>query len=179
MNDGTLRFDLLDEPWIPVRGHDGRSYEVSIREVLANSRDIREIGGELPPRPSQSPACCSRSSTEPSAMRSPVIAGPSGGEATCRRRTSPTTSTSSTTASTSFTPERPFFQVAGLQTKSDEVKDVSPPLILDLPSNNRLFTNRAARAPSDCRTPKPHAGSSTRRPSTRRASSPAPWVTRE
>ena len=39
-------------------------------------------------------------------------------------------------------PERPFFQVADLATAKGEMKEVTP-LILDLPSNNRLFTNRA------------------------------------
>lgn len=41
-------FNLLHEPWIPVRRLDQSEAELSIRDVFAEAHTIRMIGGELP-----------------------------------------------------------------------------------------------------------------------------------
>lgn len=42
-------FNLIDEPWIPCAMLDGTRQTLGIREVLAQARDVEEIGGEAPP----------------------------------------------------------------------------------------------------------------------------------
>ena len=42
-------FNLIDEPWIPCTMLDGTRQTLGIREVLAQARDVEEIGGESPP----------------------------------------------------------------------------------------------------------------------------------
>lgn len=48
MTDEQRRFDLVDEPWIPVRCLDGAAREMSIREVLSAASTIRIVGGDIP-----------------------------------------------------------------------------------------------------------------------------------
>jgi CRISPR system Cascade subunit CasA len=42
------QFSLLDEPWIPALYIDGRTRQVSLRQILAESDRIRSITGDLP-----------------------------------------------------------------------------------------------------------------------------------
>lgn len=49
MTDGDdASFDLLAEPWILVTAEDGRSQEVSLREVFSQARQLRALGGDVP-----------------------------------------------------------------------------------------------------------------------------------
>lgn len=41
-------FDLVDEPWIRVRGLDGQLEAVSLRQCFVRAGEIREIAGDLP-----------------------------------------------------------------------------------------------------------------------------------
>lgn len=41
-------FNLVDEPWLPVIGADGRQTEVSLREVFRRSDALRRLVGDLP-----------------------------------------------------------------------------------------------------------------------------------
>ncbi|AGB27118.1 CRISPR-associated protein, Cse1 family (plasmid) [Mycobacterium sp. JS623] len=41
-------FNLIDQPWIPVRSIDGRSREVSIGELFTEAPVIRAVGGDIP-----------------------------------------------------------------------------------------------------------------------------------
>ncbi|WP_424936075.1 MULTISPECIES: type I-E CRISPR-associated protein Cse1/CasA [Bacteria] len=138
-------FDLLEQPWIPVRYLDGRATEVSIRSAFRDAAQIREIDGELP--------------TQTFALTRLLLAilyRASYDEendvwhddwATWWRDGLPIADIDDYLDEFSdrfdlFHPERPFFQVSDLRTPSGDVKDTAP-LIFDLPSNNRLFTTRA------------------------------------
>ena len=135
-------FSLIDDPWIPARFRDGHATDLSIREVFSEAQGIRELGGELP--------------TQTFAITRLLLAilyrvadnnvtdelweawwrdGLPLGEidAYLDRHAE---------RFDLLHPERPFFQVADLATAKGEMKEVTP-LILDLPSNNRLFTNRS------------------------------------
>lgn len=135
-------FDLLSRPWILVRFSDGSTGEISIRDAFSRASEIREIVGELP--------------TQAFAILRLLLA--------ITYRAHEDAITVETWAHWHhdglplddikvyledhqdrfdlFDRQRPFFQVADLATAKGEHKDVGP-LIADLPSNNRLFTNRA------------------------------------
>lgn len=147
MTDPTQAgFDLRQEPWISVRYRDGRARDVSIRTAFTDAADIRDIVGELPTQTFAVLrlllAILYRASydDEIDGWRSEEW-GQWWGEGL------PLDLIGSYLDHMDgrfdlLHPERPFFQVADLRTGKDEVKDTSP-LILDLPSNNRLFTNRS------------------------------------
>lgn len=42
------RFNLIDEPWLKVLLTDGRTSEVSLKDVLVNAHRYRDLAGELP-----------------------------------------------------------------------------------------------------------------------------------
>lgn len=44
-----LTFNLLDEPWLPVRTHAGAVIEVSLRDALLNARDYAALAETSPP----------------------------------------------------------------------------------------------------------------------------------
>lgn len=48
MTDNAPRFNLIDEPWIPVRHADGRIAELGLREVLLTANSIAEIQDASP-----------------------------------------------------------------------------------------------------------------------------------
>ncbi len=48
MADDTPRFNLIDEPWIPVRYPDGRSAELGLRDTLLQAERIAEIQDASP-----------------------------------------------------------------------------------------------------------------------------------
>ena len=145
MNSERPRFDLLVEPWIPVRYLDGTTADVSLRAIFADAERIRELGGELP--------------TQTFALLRLLLAvlyRASYDEehnlwhddwATWWTEGLPLDDINDYLDEFAdrfdlLHPDRPFFQVAGLHTAKGEVKDTAP-LILDLPSNNRLFTTRS------------------------------------
>jgi CRISPR system Cascade subunit CasA len=41
-------FNLVDEPWLPVIGADGRQTEVSLRQAFRQAQSVRRLVGELP-----------------------------------------------------------------------------------------------------------------------------------
>lgn len=146
-NASRAGFDLVSEPWIMVRFVDGSVADVSLHDVFARAHEIRDVVGEVPTQTFAITrlllAVLTRAIQFADAENQLTGADwqrlwedglPLGDIADYldefRNRFD------------LLHPERPFFQVAGLQTSKDEVKDVSP-LIFDLPSNNRLFTTRA------------------------------------
>lgn len=143
------RFDLLSEPWISVRYLDGRIGDVSIREAFHDARAIRDITGELPTQTFAILrlllAILYRASYDSEKPGWHVEDW-----ATWWRDGLPLADLDDYLDEFSdrfdlLHPERPFFQVADLHTAKNDVKDTAP-LILDLPSNNRLFTTRAGDA---------------------------------
>ena len=136
------RLNLLIEPWIPIRFESGATAEVTITEAFHRAHEIKEIVAELP--------------TTSFAILRLLLA-------ILHRAHNDRVSVEDwrgwrqnglplDVIDAYLDPfhdrfdlfgARPFFQVADLTTAKGERKDVSP-LIADLPSNNRLFTNRAA-----------------------------------
>lgn len=47
-SDVSSRFNLVDDPWIPVLDTQGQELEVSIREALTHAEQYRDVTGELP-----------------------------------------------------------------------------------------------------------------------------------
>lgn len=149
MSAQSPRFTALDDAWIEVRLVDGRTDEISLRAAFHRADEIREITGELP--------------TQGFAILRLLLAilyrSLRGDALTVdiwerwRENGLPIDDIDDYLGLYAerfelFHPERPFFQVADLATTSGEHKDVAP-LILDLPSNNRLFTNRASAGARD------------------------------
>lgn len=142
--------NLIDElPWIPVRLTDGSTGAVTIREAFHQAHTIREITGEV--------------DTQTFAILRLLLAilyrVPAGEPITFQQWRNWYTEGLPLDEIDSYLEEfhdrfdlldntRPFFQVADLATAKGERKDVSP-LIADLPSNNRLFTNRAGEGAVD------------------------------
>lgn len=143
------RFNLIDEPWIPIRRTDGEDTAVSISDAFHHAEDISAIGGDV--------------ATQTFAItrlllaihyRATIDDSPTGWDAT-RWATFwndglplPEIDDYLDLLHDRFYlihPTRPFFQVPALSTARGEIKDTGP-LILDLPSNNRLFTNRSGAA---------------------------------
>lgn len=135
-------FRLTEERWIPVRLSDGSSEELSLHDAFHRADDIREIGGELP--------------TQTFAILRLLLAilyrATSARQLTVReweswgREGLPLPLIDDYLAFYAdrfdlFDAERPFFQVTDLAIASGGYKGVGP-LILDLPTRNRLFTNR-------------------------------------
>jgi CRISPR system Cascade subunit CasA len=44
----TVRFNLLEEPWIPCLRVDGQPIELGVRETLAHAHELREVVGDSP-----------------------------------------------------------------------------------------------------------------------------------
>lgn len=135
-------FSLVNDPWITVRLADGSTIDLSIRDAFHRAGEIRDIAGELP--------------TQDFAILRLLLAivyRAVGGDVT-KTQWSAWYSTGLPLSEIDayldrfeerfrlFDPTRPFFQVADLATAKGEHKGVAP-LIFDLPSNSRLFTNRA------------------------------------
>ena len=147
--DATLRFDIREEPWIDVRLIDGSPATLSLRDAFARAEEIREITGELP---TQSFAILR--------LMLAILYRTLGGDPLTLgeweawyTRGLPLDEIDAYLDDYDgrfdlFDPERPFFQVADLATTSGDHKDVTP-LILDLPSNSRLFTNRSGSGAND------------------------------
>lgn len=137
-------FSLLDGPWILARFTDGATAEVSIRDAFTRAEEIREIVGELP---TQSFAILRLLLAILYQAHEDVVSMETW--ATWHRRSLPQADIDDYLGDFEdrfdlFDRERPFFQVAELATAKGERKDVTP-LIADLPSNNRLFTNRSGK----------------------------------
>lgn len=140
--------NLIEDAWIEVRFLDGHSGEVSIRDAFHRAHEIREIVGELP---TQSFAILR--------LLLAILYRAGGAEMTeqvwarWQQRGLPLDRIDQYLNAFHgrfelLADERPFFQVADLATARGDRKDVAA-LIADLPSNNRLFTNRAGAGASD------------------------------
>ena len=138
----TQSFDLLTEPWIRSRLHDGTVRELSIRDAFREATEIREIVGDIP---TQSFAIVR--------VLLAVLYRSVGQPFTPERWKALWDSGLPLNDIDEYLTEwsdrfdlldsaAPFFQVADLHTQKGEMKDVTQ-LIFDLPSNNRLFTTRA------------------------------------
>jgi CRISPR system Cascade subunit CasA len=148
MTPTTPRFNLIDEPWIPVQNVDGSIAEVSLRDAFRSADRIRELDGELP--------------TQVFALTRLLVAvlyratvsddgaGWDRGQWQGYWRDGlPLREIDDYLDAVHdrfwlIHPERPFFQVPDLAAMSGEVKDTSA-LILDVPSKP-LFTNRSGAA---------------------------------
>lgn len=48
MSGAEPSFNLLDEPWIKVTGHDGNGRELGLRDIFAQAGELKRISGESP-----------------------------------------------------------------------------------------------------------------------------------
>lgn len=146
MTMGSFRLDA--EPWIAVRFTDGTSGEVSLRDAFRRATEIRAIDGEVP--------------TQAFAILRLMLAilyrTQAGRPLGLRRWTTWWRDGLPIAEIDAYFDHfadrfdlfgaRPFMQVADLATASADVKGVGA-IILDLPSNHRLFTNRAGSGAED------------------------------
>lgn len=142
MNAG---FSLVDEPWIEVRTLAGGSRMLSLREVLHDAHELKEIVGDLP--------------TQAFALTRLVLAvlhrvvdGPADADAwedLAELDRAPAGQVDDYLDRMQdrfdlFSPTRPFFQVAGLRTAKGTISGLEK-LIADVPAGHPYFTTRAGR----------------------------------
>ncbi len=154
VNGGPARFDLLEQPWIMARFANGTTTDVSLRDAFRRAHEIREIVGELP--------------TQPFAILRLLLAilyrAPGGDSVDLtlwrhwRDNGLPLDLIDDYLDAFAnrfdlLSPTQPFFQVADLELgnavlMATKANDVTP-LILDLPTRNRLFTTRSGPGAED------------------------------
>lgn len=143
MAEAQASYSLLDEPWIPCLLSDGTVQEFGVKQIFAEASNVRDIVGELPTQTFAIArlllAVLHQALGEDLEMKSdwgrvwreglPVEAVHDYLESHRDRFDL-------------LHPETPFYQVVGLHTAKNEVKGIAA-LLLDVPSNFRLFTGRA------------------------------------
>lgn len=138
--------NLLDEPWIKVMLHNGRTLELSLKETFAQAAEIKQLVGDVP--------------TQAFALLRLLLAvlyrsvDHQRGDGSWIRRWEKWWRNGLPLEDITaylechrdrfdlLDKQRPFYQVADLRTTKNEFKEVSL-LILDVPANNRLFSTRA------------------------------------
>lgn len=143
MTDPRPSFNLVDRPWVQVHWLDGTVGEVSLLELFRSAHRIRAVVGEVP--------------TQTFAIVRLLLAilHRAGGGPTDTRHWSELWSTPELPADDIDTylrtvqdrfdllsPDRPFYQVAGLRTAKNEVFGLER-LIADVPNNEPYFTTRS------------------------------------
>ena len=137
-------FNLLDEPWIPVRLLDGTIADVGLLELLRRTTDIADLACELP--------------TQSSAIQRLVLAvayrvAPPGDARDWARQWDDGAPTEQMIEYLERWRDRfylfggrfPFMQVADLRTAKDSVSGLEK-LIADVPNGEQFFTTRHGRA---------------------------------
>ena len=137
-------FNLLDEPWIPVRLFDGTVTEVGLLELLRRTTDIADLACELP--------------TQSIAIQRLVLAvayrvAPPGDARDWARQWDDGAPTEQMIEYLEQWRDRfylfggrfPFMQVADLRTAKDSVSGLEK-LIADVPNGEQFFTTRHGRA---------------------------------
>ena len=137
-------FNLLDEPWIVVLGHDGHEHKESILGVFKRAQHFTTIGGEV--------------STQAFAITRLLLAflhraieGPADQHAWKQLWAANQLPLKEIRAYADrvrhrfdlFDPEVPFFQVAGLQTAKGALSGLEK-IVADVPDGEPLFTTRSA-----------------------------------
>ncbi|WP_316668016.1 type I-E CRISPR-associated protein Cse1/CasA [uncultured Propionibacterium sp.] len=140
----THTFNLLDEPWIRVTRLDGASDEVSLLTVFREASGIAGIHGEIATQDMAILrlllAICHRTMGGPEDLdvwegywREPERLGRDAAAYLERYRD----------RFDLRDPERPFFQVAGIHSKSQKTSGLES-LVIDVPNGNPFFTTRMA-----------------------------------
>jgi CRISPR system Cascade subunit CasA len=139
---GKPTFDLVDEQWLLVRDLRGVTVEMSLVDTLRRAEELAGLAGDVP--------------TQVFALTRLLVAVMHGAtrgpvdvdhwERLWRAEQLPADEIESYLEDYRcrfdlFSHERPFFQVAGLQTAKGEVSDLSK-LIADVPNGHRFFSNR-------------------------------------
>lgn len=143
MNSSDLpRFDLISEPWLRVRRHDGRSRELGLLDTLETSHQSSGVSGDLP---TQSFALVRMLL----AVLHRALDGPrdlDGWEELWQADRLPMDPIvryleQYRTRFDLFHPEAPFLQVADLRTQSGGTSGMAA-LIADVPNGHPFFTTR-------------------------------------
>ncbi|WP_338760726.1 type I-E CRISPR-associated protein Cse1/CasA [Nocardia vulneris] len=146
----TIDFDLLEDPWIPVLDLGGRSRVLSLRAVFCEAHELSVLAGELPTqsfailrlllaivrrsfrhRPGTA-AEAWQSIWQPAEGREPI---------TLPVREIDDYLSEHAGRFRLFDPQRPFFQVAGLESVNGAVNSLDR-LIADVPNGEKYFTTR-------------------------------------
>ncbi len=141
----TDSFNLLDEPWIPVRRLDGSEADLSLRAAFAEAHTIRTLNGELP--------------TQYAAILRLMLAilhraAPTAGHPEERWSGLWERGRFDAGAIDQYLmpyaerfdllhPVAPFYQVADLHTEKGEFSSLAR-LVLDVPAGEQFFTTRTA-----------------------------------
>lgn len=140
-----LTFDLINQPWLPVRTLDGETAELSLVETIARAHKLAALSGDLP--------------TQDFALTRLLLAilhaaldGPrdlDDWERLWNAERLPAEQVESyldkyRSRFDLFHPRTPFFQVADLHTTKGETSELSK-LIADVPNGRPFFTNRLGR----------------------------------
>jgi CRISPR system Cascade subunit CasA len=138
----VLSYNLIDQPWITVRHHGGRTDDLSIMDTFRRAHEVQGLGGEVP---TQSFAITRLLL----AILHGAVDGPQDveqWETLWEQESLPTKEVERyldrfCDRFDLFDPETPFFQVAGLRTAKGEVSELNK-LIADVPNGNPFFTTR-------------------------------------
>lgn len=145
MNGPTEAFDLTRETWLPVRGLDGTSQELSLRDALLGAHEYSTLAAEL-----------GTQSFALTRLLLAVLHGALDGPRTTedwvrlweagRFPEGPVTEYLDRYADQFdlFHPTTPFMQVADLRTTKGEFSDLSK-LVLEVPNGERVFSVRRGR----------------------------------
>lgn len=142
-------FDLLTEPWLPVRTLDGHVGEVSLREVFARAHEIASLGGELPTTSTALLRLLLAVLHRSLETDQPDVDWVVEWVELWQQPTLPIDEINGHLDKHAdrfdlLHPDRPFLQVAGLHTASGGVSDLLK-LIADVPNGAQFFTTRAGR----------------------------------
>lgn len=146
-------FSLADEPWIAVLGNDGRSREVSLRQLFVEAPDLRTIAGELPTQDVAILRLCLAI-----LHRALQDEAPDTVDDIAEVLEDLDSSWSAVVVPAVmayldryverfdlFDPVHPFFQVAGMRSAKGDVSELSK-LIADMPAGRPFLTSRSATA---------------------------------
>ena len=135
-------YDLIREPWIPCREHDGTVTELGILGTLERAHDLVGLSGDVPTQTFALTRLLL-------AVLHGALAGPRDLEQwddLCEQEALPVDRIASylelhRSRFDLFHPETPFFQVAGLRTEKGGTSELTA-LIADVPNNAPFFTTR-------------------------------------
>ena len=147
---GKVSFNLVDEPWIRVRGMEGEMREVSLMGLFEQAPHIRRLANDLPTQDfailrvllailqrSISPAL--DDDDDPAEVWGRLWAAPELSITAIREYLDKWHDRFDL-----FDEERPFMQVAGLRTERNEISSITK-IIADIPDGDALFSLRAGK----------------------------------
>ncbi|PSS43031.1 type I-E CRISPR-associated protein Cse1/CasA [Arthrobacter woluwensis] len=142
------QFNLVRDPWVRCLLIDGTVVELSLQEVFQRSDGVRRLAGEVPTQDYAVLrvllAIVCRSTPDITAGNAAEVWQEEWEDRSLLQERALDYLEETEDCFELFDPERPFMQVAGLQTASGKVDGVGR-IIADVPSGHQYFTTRAGR----------------------------------